>query len=199
MKLFFQNLFAVFSLLGILTLTGCGSARPHDAFVMDSPKHLADLARLRVGQTVVVAFSGAPTAIDTHTEVIKEDGTITLPLIGKIYAVGKTIGELQTEIYADYVPKYYVRLTVTVSSGDMVYYVAGEVRSPGVETYRSDITLTKAIQAAGGLSEYASSKKIWITHAGKRVKVDYLGALQDPSKDVPIFPEDQILVGKSIF
>ncbi len=66
-----------------------------------------------------------------HEETIKEDGTITLPLIGSVYAVGKTAGELQNEIYTNYVPKYYVRLTVTVKSGDRVYYVGGEVKSPG--------------------------------------------------------------------
>jgi len=40
---------------------------------------------------------GDETTIPSHEEPIKEDGTITMPLIGKITAVGKTTGELQNE------------------------------------------------------------------------------------------------------
>jgi hypothetical protein len=37
------------------------------------------VARFRVGETVIVNFSGSPIAIEPHEGPIKEDGTITLP------------------------------------------------------------------------------------------------------------------------
>jgi polysaccharide export outer membrane protein len=159
-----------------------------------------DVSRFRVGDEVDVYFSGTPQDIPGHTETIKEDGTITLPLIGPIYAVGKTTGELQSEIYNKYVPQYYVRLTVTVSSGTRVYYVGGEVRSPGPQNYREDTTVTKAIQAAGGLTDFANHSKVWVTRAnGQRSRVNYDDALKDPSKDSQIYPNDQINVAKRIW
>ena len=166
-----------------------------------APPNGGDVAHFRVGDTVVVTFTGTPEAIDPHEEAIKEDGNITLPLIGQIYAVGKTAGELQNEIYTNYVPKYYMRMTVTVKSGDRVYYVGGEVKGGGRQLYLGDTTVTKAIQSAGGLTDFANHSKVWLTRAsnGQRIRVDYDKALQNPSKDPPVYPDDQIVVYRRIF
>lgn len=171
-----------------------------ESFFQHAPTQ-SDVARFRVGQTVSVIFSGPPEPIPPFEEVIKEDGTITMPLIGRIYAVGKTAGELQNEIYTNYVPRYYVHLTVTVRAGDRVYYVGGEVGHAGVFQYISDTTVTKAIQAAGGLTPFSSHSRIWLTHVstGKRIKVDYDAALRNPAKDPPVYPDDQINVEASAF
>jgi len=226
MKLFFHGLFACLTLLVGVVFTGCGTASNKDALFMDAPRpqvnanpHTADeptgidsllpqppppetdVARFRVGQTVIVTFSGTPEPIEPHEETVKEDGTITLPLIGSIYTVGKTSGELQNEIYTNYVPKYYVRLNVTVKSGERVFYVGGEVGHPGVFDYISDTTVTKAIQAAGGLTPFSSHRNIWLVHAGssKRIRVNYDDALKDPLEDPPVYPDDQITVDRSIW
>jgi protein involved in polysaccharide export with SLBB domain len=96
-----------------------------------------DFARFHIGDTVTVTISGLP---DTetpapHQEPIKEDGTITLPEIGKIAAVGKTAGELQNAIHDAYVPQFYTHLTVAVTIGDRVFYVRGEVKEPNRQLY----------------------------------------------------------------
>lgn len=182
------------------------SARPVDpeVFFQRTPAQ-TNVARFRVGQTVDIIFSGAPAGdvlqSQPHDETINEDGTITLPYDVSIYAVGKTAGELQNEIYTNYVPKYYVRLDVTVKAGDRVFYVGGEVGHAGVFQYLSDTTVTKAIQAAGGLTPFSSHGKIWLIRAsnGKRIKVNYDDALQNPSKDPPVYPDDQINVEASPF
>ncbi len=159
------------------------------------------MAHFRVGDDVTVSFSGIPIEIPAHEEAIKEDGTITLPYIGAIYALGKTAGQLQTEIHDDYVPKYYVRLTVTVGSGERIYYIGGEVKSPGRESYVDGITVTKAIQSASGLTDFANHGKIWLLRAstGQRIRVDYDKAIQNPAKDPQVYPNDQINVEKRIF
>jgi polysaccharide export outer membrane protein len=184
-----------------LTLSGCGTTPRDINELLPQPAPSQDVARFRVGQTIIVIFSGTPDAIEPHEESIKENGTITLPLVGEIYAVGKTAGELQNEIYVAYVPKYYVRLTVTVKSGDRVYYVGGEVHGPGRQLYVGDTTVTKAIQSAGGLSDYASHTKVWVVRAsdGKRIRVDYDEALRNPAKDPPVYPDDQITVERSLW
>src|SRR5437899_1000683 len=196
MKLFFRGL--IISLwAGIcLTFSACSSMSGGNSAFLDTPQqptHVVpsttentttvddllpqpapsqDVARFGIGQTVIISFSGPPIAISGHEEVIKEDGTINLDYIGSIKAAGKTACELQYEIQTNYVPKYYTRLTVTVKSGDRVYYVSGEVRSTGRQLYVGDTTVSKAIQSAGGLSEYANHKKVWLIRAsdGKRIR-----------------------------
>lgn len=210
MKLIFRGLFACLCLLTGVVVTGCGS-RSEGPLFLDNPlprpvagrQHAltpnnADVARFQVGNTVVVTFSGAPVPIDPQEQTIKEDGTISLPLLGSIYAVGKTAGELQNEIYADYVPKYYVRLNVSVRSGERFFYVGGEIKGSGRQAYTDGLTVTKAIQTAGGLTDFANHKKVWLIRAttGQRIQVDYDKALENPAKDPPVYPDDQINVDK---
>jgi polysaccharide export outer membrane protein len=161
----------------------------------------AEVARFHIGDTVIVTLSGPPTPIDPHQEPIKEDGTISMPDIGHVQAAGKTAGELQNEIYDLYVPKIYRHLTVTVSpAGDRVYYVTGEVKSPGRQLYASQMTVTKAITTAGDFTDFANHKKVWLIRANsQRIKINCDEALRDPAKDLPVYPNDQIQVPRKIF
>jgi polysaccharide biosynthesis/export protein VpsN len=157
-------------------------------------------ARFHVGDTVTVDFSGTADTIPEHIEPIKEDGTITLSLIGSVRALGKSAGELQNEIHDLYVPKYYVRLTVTVSSPQRVFYVGGEVKQPGRQLYVGETSVTKAIQAAGDFTDFANRNKVWLIRGnGERIKVNCNKALQDPTLDPPVYPGDQIQVPRRIF
>ncbi|HLX96054.1 MAG TPA: polysaccharide biosynthesis/export family protein [Verrucomicrobiae bacterium] len=157
-------------------------------------------ARFHVGDTVTVDFSGTADPILEHTEPIKEDGTITLPYIGPVRALGKTAGELQNDIHDLYVPKYYVRLTITVSSPQRVFYVGGEVKQPGRQLYVGETTVTKAIQSAGDFTDFANQKKVkLIRHSGEVITVNCIKALQDPTLDPPVYPGDQVQVPRRIF
>ncbi len=160
----------------------------------------AEVARFHVGDPVIVTLSGLPTDILPHQEPIKEDGTITMPDIGHVQAAGKTAGELQNEIYNLYVPKLYRHLTVTVNTGDRVYYVTGEVKVPGRQLYAGQMTVTKAITTAGDFTDFANHRKVWLIRAnGQRIKVNCNEALRNPSKDPPVYPNDQIQVPRKIW
>lgn len=151
--------------------------------------------RFAVGDMVRVIFSGVSETIQPHEERIKDDGTVTLPLIGAIIAVGKTPGEVQKIITDAYVPDYYKRLTVTVSSDMRVYYVGGQVRSPGRQQYIGTTTVTKAIQSASDFTDFANRKKVVLTRAdGKKFTVNCIKAAKDPALDLPVFPGDKIEV-----
>lgn len=156
----------------------------------------------QIGDLVIVNFSDTMEPLQPHEERIKEDGFITLPLIGPVKAVGKTPGELQKEIQDKYVPKFYRRLTVTVKyqAQELSYSVLGEVRMPGPKPYLGVTTVTKAIGAAGGLTDYASKRNIWLIRAnGTKIKVNYRKAINDPNADPQVFPGDSINVEKSIW
>ncbi|TAL03150.1 MAG: polysaccharide export protein [Verrucomicrobia bacterium] len=149
----------------------------------------------RIGDPITVVFSGVDTPIQPHIERIKEDGTITLPLINSVKAAGRSQGELQKEIHDRYVPKYYVFLTVTVSTADRFYYVSGEVKGPGRQIYTGETTVTKAIASAGDFNDWANKKTVRLTRAdGTIIKVNCLKALEDPTQDPVVFPGDKIHV-----
>jgi polysaccharide biosynthesis/export protein len=200
MRIFVRGLFASGLLLAGLVFSGCDSfneTTPPPA-VSDGQTN-AQVAHFHVGETVSVDFSETPDLIPQHDEQIKEDGNITLPLIGSIQAAGKTAGELQTQIHDLYVPKYYVRLTVTVKPGDLVYFVRGEVKGPGRQLYVGDTTVTKAITSAGDFTDFASHT-VWLIRAnGDRAKEDVDSATENPTLDLRVYPGDQIVVPRRIF
>jgi len=182
------------------TRSATGSSTGTAAAPADITSSDLTAARFHVGDTVSVDFSDTPEKLDENIEPIKENGTITLPLIGPVRALGKTAGELQTEIHDLYVPKYYVRLTVTVSSPQRVFYVGGEVKQPGRQLYVGETTVTKAIQSAGDFTDFANRSKVWLIRSnGEKLKVNCNKALQDPTLDPPVYPGDQIQVPRRIF
>jgi len=125
---------------------------------------------------------------------------ITLPLIGSIQAAGKTIGQLQQEITERYVPKYYKRLNVTIASEMRFFVVIGEVRKEDRHQFAGEMTVLKAIAAAGGFTDFAKRTKVQVTRAnGKKITVDCNKAQKDPSVDVAIYPDDKIYVPRRLF
>ena len=93
-----------------------------------------------------------------------------------------------------------MRLTVTVSSPQRVFYVGGEVKQPGRQLYVGETTVTKAIQAAGDFTDFANHKKVkLIRQNGEVVTVNCVKALQDPTSDPAVYPGDQIQVPRRIF
>jgi polysaccharide export outer membrane protein len=159
--------------------------------------NLADVGRFKNGDLVVVTFSGGPEAVQMpqHDERIKDDGTITLPLIGSIKAVGKSPGTLQHEIQSAYVPKYYKRLNVTVKPFEQFFYVQGQVRQPGRYPYSGEITAMKAITTAGGFTDFANKKKVRLVREGDAILFINCEKLEkDPSQDPKVLPGDQIYV-----
>ncbi|MFO1511619.1 MAG: polysaccharide biosynthesis/export family protein [Verrucomicrobiota bacterium] len=149
--------------------------------------------RFAIGDQVTIKFSGTVDTIPQHEERIKDDGNITLTLIGAVKAAGKTPGELQKEIHDRYVPDYYKRLTVIVEGEQRVYYVGGQVRAPGRQVYLGATTVTKAIQSAGDFTDFAAKRRVELFRAdGKKFFIDCKKAAKDPSLDLPVYPGDKI-------
>jgi protein involved in polysaccharide export with SLBB domain len=98
------------------------------------------------------------------------------------------------------------KLTMLVLPGDVInlqtnpaqyFYVAGEVKSPGEKIFRSGMTLTQAIIAAGGLTEKSKEARVarddgtgFLKISRYKLKDIDSGKLQDPS----ILPGDRITI-----
>jgi protein involved in polysaccharide export with SLBB domain len=158
--------------------------------------------RLRQGDELTVRLDAGPQqttppqALDVS---IDEDGAISLPLVGRVNAVGLTTGELAEHIEANYVPRYYVRCTATVIVAQRFFYVGGEVRSPSRFLWSEDTTLMKAISTAGGFTDYANRRRVELVHGKDRQVLDCEDLQRHPSKDVSIRPGDTVTVPRSIF
>jgi protein involved in polysaccharide export with SLBB domain len=179
-----------------LLLNGCETPPP-----ADNSKPV-DVAHLHIGDTVTVTYSGIPDEIQPHEEAIKEDGTITLQGIGPVDAAGLTLGALQDEIYTNYVPKFYTpQLNIAVTStSERVYYVRGEVAHPGEQLYRDGLTVTRAITAAGDFTDFANHAKIVLIRAnGTHIKLNADKILTGDEIDPPVYPGDQVQVGRRYF
>jgi polysaccharide export outer membrane protein len=133
--------------------------------------------------------------------LVRPDGMVSIPLLGDVKASGKTPLQLADEV-ADALKKYVqnpnVSVVLTQINSKRVYLI-GEVGKPGPVEMTSGMTLLQAIATAGGLTQYANSKKIYIlrSEAGKQQKiaVRYKQALRgDGSLNLILEPGDTIVV-----
>jgi polysaccharide export outer membrane protein len=105
---------------------------------------------------------------------IRDDGKISYPLIGDIWAVGLTIPELQRNIVEklkEYiaVPKVDIQI---IKYGSRDVSILGEVREPQIIYLRGKTTLLEAIAQAGGLTENANLKGSYVIRKNKIIPID---------------------------
>lgn len=133
--------------------------------------------------------------------LVRPDGMITVPLVGDVQASGLTPLQLADRI-ADKLKKFVQTPNVSVVVGEIhskVIYLIGEVGKKGPVEMTSGMTLLDAIASAGGVTDYANTKKIYILRdeAGKheKIPVHYKEALKGNSEfNLLLQPGDTIVV-----
>ncbi len=98
---------------------------------------------------------------------VSASGFINYSYLGNIQVVNKTPLQLEEHI-ADLLRNgYLVNPSVNVSVTKFrPFYIGGEVRSPGSYPYQPGLTLERAIALAGGLSDRASERRMFVARAG---------------------------------
>jgi protein involved in polysaccharide export with SLBB domain len=180
---------------------GSSSLSGHDTLSPVKQVTSEGVDALRVGELILIEFSGVEVPPPRHEERIKIDGNITLPNLAEpIRAAGKTRGELEEEIHKRYVPAYYQRLTVIVRNEGRYFYVKGQVKNPNQFMYMKEMTVLRAIATAGDFTDFAKKTQVQVTRAdGRKLTVNCNKALHNPSLDVPIFPDDRIDVPRRLW
>ena len=167
----------------------------------DNPKlpEAGSVANLRSGDSLVITLQGVPDPT-ANTLQIDEQGLVTLPYIGQIAAAGTTTAGLSQKIREAYVSKkIYTTVDVSVSVTERFVYVGGEVTRPGRIIWTPDLTVTKAVQAAGGFTLYAKEKRINLVRDRAAYDIDATLAQKSPMEDPRLMPGDSIQVPKSAF
>jgi len=156
-------------------------------------------AVFEVGDVISVTVTGVSSEIiQPHEDSIKDDGTISLYLIGNVQAAGRRMGELQRDLQTRY-EVYFKNPVVTVRSAQRFYYVGGNVKRPGAQPYLGKTTVTKAIQAAGDFTDFGKKTSIRVIRAdGTSLKVNFNKAIDEPSLDPLIYPGDKIHVPRRV-
>lgn len=155
---------------------------------------------LRVGDLIMINFSDIEKPPQKQEVNIPVSGMITLPFNIHVKADGKTTTQLEKDIRDAYVPSLFVNLTVTVKADQRFYFVDGEVKAARSWPYLGETTVLRAIANAGGFTDFANKKNIELRRQnGQRFFVDYNHALKDPKLDLPVYPNDHIIVKKGIF
>jgi polysaccharide export outer membrane protein len=189
-------------LIAIL-LVACGSTLPNYDYAKEPDPRSKELV-LGVGDVVGINVwdNGA-----LNTEAtIRPDGTITMPLVGDIHAVGSTPSELKTKIKEQLAN--FVKLaagneiTVAVKSWrSYKFTVSGEVGRPGVYSSDQYVRVSEAVAMAGGLTRFAKRGEITLirteakTGAVRQIPLDYDALASGKRLDMDIF----VLPGDNLF
>ena len=137
----------------------------------------------------------------TGPHSVRPDGMISMPLLGDIRAAGLTPMQLGDDI-AKRLKKYVNDPLVTVSVQQINskhIYLVGEVAHVGPLALVSGLTPLQAIASAGGLSQYANSKHIYILRKGngkeEKIPFNYKTALKTGNmQGIVLEPGDTIVV-----
>lgn len=165
MLAYVEKLLAV-AILGLLV--ACGPKLPNYDYTKEPNPRLSEYV---IGVTDGLSINVWKNAQLSSNVVVRPDGTITMPLIGDIYAVGKTPTELRKEIgkrLAEFVKLGDSEITVAVTNvSSYRIVVSGEVVRPGVVSSANYLSIAEAIAQSGGFTRFADRDKITLLRRDK--------------------------------
>ena len=112
---------------------------------------------------------------------VSQDGSITLPLIGKVQVAGRTIYETEQIIAGKLRQKYLQspQVSVSVKTYGKRLTISGAVGSPKVLADDGNTTLSQAIANAGGVSDIGNSDRVHVARSRDQHVQDEVYNLDD--------------------
>jgi len=161
-----------------------------------------DEYRIGEGDVLGVSVWGEPAA-SVGSVVVRPDGIISMPLIKDVRVAGMTPAEAEktiTELLSKQIRAADVTIIVSGINSKKVFFVGGGVKKEGPIPYTYRMTIMQGISEAGGLSDYAKRKKIYVlrNENGRQYKLpfDYDAVLRGERMELnlPLLPGDTIVV-----
>lgn len=204
-------LLALCVVLLALTLGGCADKRggniPYSPQAFNAPDPISPVAaenayRVGPGDAVTIVVMRVPDLSGDAT--VDPSGNITMPLIGKVIAIGKTTDQLGSEITqrlsAKYLQNPEVRVALKASSSQFIT-VDGSVAQPGRYPIAGPTTLIQVIAQAKGTTADANARKVAVfrTINGQRqaAAFDLTDIRRGKEPDPEIFGNDIVVVDGS--
>lgn len=130
----------------------------------------------------------------TMEALVNDSGIINYSYVGAIEVAGKTAVEIEQQITSILRDGYLVNPSVNVTIREYrPFFINGEVRRPGGYPYQPGMTVDRAIALAGGLTDRASQRKMYLERQStgeKRRKV---------KMSFPVEPGDVITINEGFF
>jgi polysaccharide export outer membrane protein len=185
-------------LLGACASTPAAPLPVEQAWTADDYKY-----RIGAGDELGLRFPLNP---DLNAQVtVGADGRGVFPLIAALPLSGLTVEEADAALTKAY--SRFLRLPMTelliYNYASAQVYIAGEVKQPGARPIRGELTVSQAVNDAGGLQDTSSQQKVVLLrrrrdgHVLMRVvdlKALYTGRTDE---DVRVLPGDVIFVPRS--
>jgi protein involved in polysaccharide export with SLBB domain len=131
-----------------------------------------DSYHLGSGDKIHVGVFGQPDLNGDY--VVDGGGSVQLPLIGAVKAVGLTVAEFQKQVTSKFSDGYLVNPNVEV---DVVsyrpFYIIGEIRGPGQYPYVNGMSILNAVALAGGFTDRADKSEVYIRRNGSAKEIEY--------------------------
>jgi len=187
-------------LLGIFCGSGCVNAPAITAEqAAQAEKQRHEQLSLKEGDVVKVSFPGVPN-MDT-TQPVRQDGRITLPLLGEFVVVGKTTEGLTKELLELYSSQLVSKeVNVTLVASNYTIYITGAVLRPGKIVTDRRLSAFEAIMEAGGFDKTkANLRGVVVTRQEDGQNKSYTVDLQQvldgkPSAPFYLKPFDSVYV-----
>lgn len=123
------------------------------------------------------------------------EGDISLPLVGSVNAVGKSVRQLERDIETRLQDGFLKSPRVSIDVMNYrPFYILGEVQEPGSYPYVSGMTVFNAVALGGGFTYRANKDKITVMRA-----TDPDQTRQTITPDDIVFPGDVIRVEERFF
>ena len=149
--------------------------------------------RLSVGDTVTTFVLGEPELSLELT--VDGEGNVIVPLIGELRVLGLTEKDVEKRLTERLADGYLVNPQVSVYiTAYRKIFLEGEVNAPGAFPYRPGLTVRQAIALAGGFTDLASKRRIYVISGN-----DASGERRKVSLNEAVAPGDIIVVDESFF
>lgn len=194
--------------------------KPSEKAVEEDPAATSEAVEptIKPGVTLSVAvFAAGNKEINEPEKRVSAGGTITLPLVGTVKVKDMTLDQVSahlTQLYKDYIrdPSVDVSFVFDESSGKVFPWgyvtVLGRVQKPGAIAIppTQELTLSMAIQLAGGLDTSAKETGIRITRQDPKtnkkeifdVDLREIGSQGEANQDIPLKSGDVVYVPERI-
>jgi polysaccharide biosynthesis/export protein len=187
--------------VGAASTARSGPSPPREKPGASVERGVGDDYQIGAGDVLHIGVFHEPDAT-VQSVVVRTDGKISMPLIKEVAVMGLTPSQLERQI-TEQLSKFLTAPDVTVivtSINSKKVYVIGAVRHEGPLTYTYPMNILQALIDAGGLSDFAKRKKIYVlrTQNGRSLKLpfDYDAVLKGEHLElnVPVMPGDTIVV-----
>lgn len=157
--------------------------------------------RIGAGDVLQIVVWKEPDASVPST-IVRADGKISIPLIKEVDVLGVTPAELE-KMLTERISRLIHGADVTVIVKEIhsrKVYMVGALKKEGPVPLPASMTVLQAINAAGGLTEYAKRKKIYILRNEKgrqlRLPFDYQAVIKGErtEQNILLRPDDTIVV-----